>query len=384
MCYIAEKMAESFGRVLYFVPWTNNGHPTAATRAVGVGIPGVTRVYSWLNHLSEADVIMFPSVYNWDECQFVRDMGLPTWGAGAAEALETDRWRTRELMAEIGMPVVPSKLVIGTVALREYIADKTDLYIKCSVTRGDFETRKMVNAHQIEPWIVKLEQKLGPLKDEFEFIVEEKIDGIETGYEIKDCGYVAKVSTFDGLPGKIRDTNIAAARAIEAFGMRGFFSNEIRVADDGTPYLIDWTMRCGWPPSAMSMELFPNWAQVIYSGARGRFVDLEPIAPYGAEIILTSTWVKDEPLAVEIPRENRPWIKLGTYCMIDDKPHVFPDHDDPKFGSAVGVGETLKEACEMAVKNAEAISGLDIDYRHDVFDAAQEEIEKGREHGIEF
>jgi hypothetical protein len=399
-CHIAEKMAESYGQVMYFIPWVNDAHPTSTSRASGTGLPNVTRVYSWLNHIREADVIIFPFTYNWDECQFVRDLNLPVWGSGRAEALETERWKTHLLMAEMGMPTIDAELVIGTDALREYLKDKDDLYIKCSVTRGDFETRHHVNAKITEPWIVSLDQKLGPLRNEFEFIVEQAMPGFETGYdgyfidrdyggigtygfEIKDCGYVARVSTFSDLPKQIKQVNRAFAPAMAALGMRGFFSNEIRIGKDGTPYFIDPTMRAGWPPSALYMELYENWGEVIYAGARGQIIDLIPKAEYGAEIILKSPWVKDHELSVDVPDKIAPWIKLGNSCVIDGQRYVLPEKD-VEFGSALGIGSTLKEACEMAVENAEAVEALDIDYRHDVFEAAQAEIEKGEEYGITF
>jgi hypothetical protein len=131
------------------------------------------------------------------------------------------------------------------------------------------------------------------------------------------------------------------------------------------------------------MEVFNNWAEVIYYGARGRMVPLQAEAQYAAEVILKSDWVRENYLAVDYPDEIARWIKVGNSCVIDGQRYVIPQ-DDPEFGSAVGIGETIEEACEMAVKNAEQVEALDIDFQHDVFDQAQECIKQGEEYGMEF
>lgn len=398
--YVAEKLAESYGSVRYMSPWTSGGFPTEKRRMVGKGLPGIARIYSWLKYIAEADVIVFPDCYSYDESQFCRDMGLPVWGGGAAEGLEIERWKAREIMQSLDMPVIPAERIVGTDALRKYLSDKTDLWIKRSITRGDGETRHHVNAKVTEPWIVSQEHKLGPRAAEFEYIVEESVSGKETGWdgpvvdgkhgpmgaygwEKKDKLYVLKVCENEDLPDPIRVVNDAFAPALEQFGYRGFYSNEIRISDDGTPYLIDPTVRCGRPPSACYLEVFDNWAEVIYWGARGKVVPLRPVAKYAAEVILKSDWVRENYLMVDFPDDAAQWIKLGNTCVIDGQRYVVPQ-DDAEFGSAVGVGDTPEEAAEMAEKMAEQVEAIDIDYLHSVWDCAKKMIEEGEEAGIGF
>src|SRR5580698_1114444 len=397
---IAEKMAESYGETLYFVPWVSGGFPTAKRRMVGQGLPNVTRVYSWLNYVPEADVIVFPDCYNSDESQFCRDMNRPVWGGGNAEGLEIQRWETRGIMESLDMPVIPAKRIIGVEPLRKYLADKEDLWIKRSIIRGDGETRHHVNAKVTEPWLVQQEHILGPRSTEIEFIVEDNVPGKETGYdgpvvdgeygnigaygwEKKDRLYILKVCYNEDLPDPIRTVNESFAPALKQLGYRGFYSNEIRIAEDGTPYLIDPTMRAGRPPSECYMEVFDNWAEAIYWGARGKMVDLNPVAKYAAEVVLKSDWVRENYLMVDYPDSIAQWIKIGNKCVIDGQVYVVPQ-DDPEFGSAVGIGDTPEEAAEMAEKNAEKVEAIDVDYLHGVWDCARKLIEEGEEIGVSF
>lgn len=399
--HVAIKLAESFGTVLYYVPWSGAGFPTSARRLPGVDLPGVTRVYSWLNYVKDIDLAVFPDIFTWSEVEHLRSLRVPVWGPGAAEGLEIERWATHEVLAKLGMPTVPAERVIGTEALREMLMESDDRYVKCAGTsRGDFETRKHVTWKLTEPWLTEIEQKLGPLKDSFEFIVEEKVSGVEPGYdgyvvdgqyaplaawgyEIKDRGFVLQVSRFEDLPEPIREVNLASAPALAKLGLRGFYSNEIRIGEDGTAYLIDPTVRAGKPPSECYIEVFSNWAEVIWAGAHGEMVELEPQARFAAEIILYSDWVDGHYLSVDFPPELARFVKLSNSFRIDGQWWVAP-REDSEFGAAIGMGDTLEEAIEQAKAVAEAVEALDVTFEGDVLEVAQKEIEKGRAYGVEW
>jgi hypothetical protein len=398
--HIAQKLAESFGEVEYYCPWVMGGFPTEKKRMLGVGIPGVKRVYSWLKRIRAADIVVAPDVYTHDEVEHVRDLGIPCWGPGRAEALEIERWQTRDLMAEMKMPIVSAELITGITELRDYLADKEDVWIKRSITRGDGETFHHVNAVQTEEWLTDQETKLGPRKESFEFIVEANVPGIETGYdgccvdgeynpvggygyELKDQAYILKVSDFAAMPLAIRGVTQQFGEALGQLGCRGFYSNEIRVAEDGTPYLIDPTVRAGRPPSECYIEVFDNWAEVIYEGARGNTVVLNPVARYAAEIVLKSDWVREHYMTVQFPKDRLRWIKIGNSCVIDDVWRVIPQ-DDPEFGSAIGIGDTMEEAIDMAVENAKTVEANGVSYKDDVKDGLAAAVQKGRDAGIDF
>lgn len=401
--HLAIKLAESFGRVLYFVPWITSAFPSSTLRNVGCGLPGVERVFSWLAVMDEADLVVCPDVYSWDIVAHCRKLGKPTWGASYSEALELERWKTKEHLLELEMPVVPGLMIEGVEALRTHLEnpENEDRYIKTSVTRGDFETFHHVNWHTTKPWLDELTHRLGPRQAHIEFIVERPIAGVEIGYdgfsvdgqyphtaswgiEIKDAGYVGKVAAGDEFPEVIRYCNDSIASTLKQLECRGFFSNEIRVGEDRTPYLIDPTMRMGSPPSESYIELFDNWADVIWAGAHGEVIDLNPIAKYSAQIVLKSDWVADEKfLAVSYPPELAPFVKLHNCCVIDGQTYVAPQ-EFPEFGSVIGLGNSLQEAMEHAKDRADEIECLDLRWSEDVFDKAQRQIDGARKAGVNF
>lgn len=400
--HIAVKLAETFGQVQYYCPWTLGGFPTARKRMIGVGLPGVQRVYSWLDRAPTADVVVFPDVYCHDEVEYLRSLGVPVWGAGKAEALEIERWKTRELMIELGMPVIPAEPAIGVTDLRKKLKKQEGkVWIKRSITRGDGETQKSPpNTEHIEDWIVEQEQKLGPRKEQQEFIIEQDVPGRETGYdgydiegdygpvggygyEKKDDGYAMRVATTKELPRAIRYINDTFSRPLHTLGHRGFYSTEIRIDDEGTPYLIDPTLRAGRPPSELYIEVFDNWPEVIYYGARGEVVGLKPLAKYGVEIVLKSARVRERYLMVEFPIEAAQWIKIGNSCVIDNHWYVIPQDDD-EFGAAIGIGDSLEDAYAMAEENADLVEALGVYYNTALKDELNASIASGREVGIEF
>lgn len=403
-------MAESFGRTLYYASWTESGFPSSKRRQIGTGLAdgvnGVERVFDLWDAVGDADLVVACDVYFHDVVDYLREAGKPVWGAGKAEGLETQRFATKRLMEALGMNVVPYKVVTGVAALWRYVTDREDQWIKGSVTRGDLETFHWVNEHVSAPRLEKLLRDLGPRRHTMEFLIEESLPGIEVGldaycvdggfgnvcswgYEKKDSGYLGRVGLFDDLPAVIREPTLELAPTMGQLGCRGFYSNEVRVAEDGTAYLTDPCLRCGSPPSESYIELFDNWAEVIWEGAHGNMVNLVPSTaddgkPYlfSAQIILKSSWVEDgEYLPVHFPPEIDRWVKLHNYCVMDGEYTVCPQ-EFPEFGSVIGLGTTQKEAEEAALEHAEQIEALEMEWEREAFDRLHETIEDGRKAGI--
>src|SRR5580698_1004795 len=289
--HVAVKLAESFGTTLLFVPWTGNGFPSSKQRQIGTGIPDVTRVYSVLSDAKEADLVVMTDVYNHDLVNHLRELGKPVWAAGNAEALEVERWKTKQLMEDIGMNVIPYELFIGVDAVYEFLADKEDFWIKGSVTRGDFETFHWEKEYVSGPKLKALSRTLGPRRHTIELIVEPSVKALEFGADMpcidgrfgrvamwgaedKDASYWAKVCDFDRIPDAIRGPTLDLAPTMGKLGCRGFYSNEIRTTmeklivalgdkeyeiEGETSFLIDPCLRCGSPPSESYIELFDNW-----------------------------------------------------------------------------------------------------------------------------
>lgn len=405
--HVAQKLAESYGRVMYFSPWTESGFPSSKRRQIGTGIEGVDRVFDLWDAVVDADLVVVCDVYYHDLVQYLREAGKPVWGACKAEALEVERAATKRLMQSLGMNVVPYELLEGVTALWHYVSDKEDVWIKGSKTRGDLETFHWINDHVSAPRLEKLLRDLGPRRHSMEFIVEPSIPGVEFGYdgycidgrfgsvalygpEAKDAGYVGRVVAFDDLPEALRIPTLELAPTMGQLGCRGFYSNEVRVTSEsvedfeipvGTSFLIDPAMRCGSPPSESYIELFSNWDEVIWAGANGEVVDLQPVAKFVAQIVLKSDWVtENEYLPVRFDGDPR-WLKLHNFCKVDGEITVVPQ-DFPEFGSVIALGDTQEEAEQLCLEHAEKVEALDLDWKKDVFNEIRETIEKGRAVGI--
>ena len=168
--------------------------------------------------------------------------------------------------------------------LVNYLKKHKDVWIKNSFYRGDFETFHHHDYYMSKPWLDNLAHKLGPKQDTFEFIIEEGVDGVESGYdgftidgkfskncfygyECKDAAYIGRTS--NSLPKPLEYVNQKLSPVFKELSYRGFYSNEVRLPKKKEPYVLDMTMRCGSPPSQTYMEIFSNWGEIIWYGSGG-------------------------------------------------------------------------------------------------------------------
>jgi hypothetical protein len=186
-----------------------------------------------------------------------------------------------EYMKSLGLYVTPYAVIIGIEKLREYLKTHNNVYVKCSILRGDFETFHSLNYRFVEPKLDELEYKLGAMKQVKEFIVEEAYDhAVETGcdlytvdgqyptstlagIEVKDLGYIGKINKYKDLSPKVTDFNTKMADTLKNYGYRGFFSTEIRVSKTKPPYMLDFCARLGSPPNELYQMMYKNLAEII-------------------------------------------------------------------------------------------------------------------------
>jgi hypothetical protein len=162
-------------------------------------------------------------------------------------------------------------------------------------------------------------------------------------------------------------------------------STEIRIGEDDKPYLIDFTARAASPPSEMYQELWENFGQIIWHGSNGELIDPVPIAKYGAQLILKSDWVEKDYLPVKVPNEISRWIKWKNLCRTNGQDKVIPMFGGMReIGSAVGLGETMKEAATKALDHAKQVKGVELKFDESALGKIVEEIDKGQQEGIEF
>lgn len=397
--FMAEKLAETFKKVYYYMP-QSEPYPCSRTKSIGTGLK-VERIYEFWPYLDKSDIVVFPDCYDGEMQHWLRGKGYCVFGNGRGEKLEMDKVFFLEELEKAGLPVAKTQLCEGIDDLIKYLKKQDGVrWLKTSYYRGDFETKKFVNMAQIEPWIDHLKTRIGRGVTDIEILVQDPIDSeIEvgydgfaidgqytgnsiTGYEIKDKGFVASISK---QPAEIvQFVNDRISPIFKKLGYRGHFSTEIRVTKDGVPYFIDPTCRLPSPPSELMVEMYENYAEIIWEVANGRVPEPKPKAKYGAEVILTSESAEDMSLCVYVPKSIRPFVKLKNHMQEGDNFYCIPNGNAQFIGAVVALGDTIEEATKKVMEYVDQIKADDLHVDPNIFEKANEQIANGKKFGVKF
>ncbi|EJN14739.1 hypothetical protein PMI42_01713 [Bradyrhizobium sp. YR681] len=391
---LAVTLAKSFGRVLYYVPWTS-GMPKSNALLIGEGLPGVERVENPFDCFDEVDIWIFPDVYEAGMQKWLVAQGKRVFGCRGGAELEIDRPVSKEKSKKLGIDIGLYKVITGLDALRKYLKAHDDQWVKISGTRGDMETFGAKSYDKVEVRLNELEHKLGAYTKIMQFTVEAGInDAVETGYdgicvdgrfaksamtgvEVKDEAYLMKTVRWSELPEQVRSVNEKLAPALKGYGYRGFLSTEVRCTKDGKAYLIDPCCRAGSPPNELYQVLMENIAEVIWNAAEGIIVEPEYKAKWGAEVLLISEWADQNWMHVAIPKEVRDFVKLRNFCCIEGEYYVIPQWTGcAEIGAVVAFGNTPDEAIANCKAVAEQVEGHLLDKPVDALDVAREQLEQ--------
>jgi hypothetical protein len=152
-----------------------------------------------------------------------------------------------------------------------------------------------------------------------------------------------------------------------------------------TPYLIDPCMRAPCPGIDVHLALWKNLGEVMWHGAVGELIDLEPEANFGVEVMMHH---KDDPKewrCLKIPDDARPWVKLFGACKRDDLYCVAPlPHSTNTIGAVVGIGDTLEAAIKDLQDHIELVKDQPVDIDIHPVQEMLEMVMAGEEKGIEF
>lgn len=405
----AERLArpDGFGRVLYFKHWTES-YATPHAAKIGTGFSNVERVEKFFDIADSPDVdlFIFLCVGMGDLVEYLRRRGKPTWGAGHGEELEQCRWDARALHGRLGLPMQDAVLIYGLDNLRVYLKKNEDVYIKVSKYRGINETWHHWNYELSKARLDTMQADLGPLADEQEFMVEQKIPtkievGIDdynidgewpatamTGIEKKDCGYLITSMPYVDLPKPVKFVSDRLKPAMKQYKYRGNYHSEIRVGEnDGKNYLIDNTARIGLPPMGLMQEMVMNWPEIMYHGANGELVDkkMDESKKYGFEFILYSEFAGDHWQGVQYPAESANNIKLYNSLFRRKTGFIVPDEDKMQcIGEVCGFGSTIKEAIQQAEKHADMIKGDRVEVKTDLVPTMLDLLRENKKNGITF
>lgn len=401
---IAPRLARDFGQVFYFSPW-KSAYPKEAGAVIGFGLPGVKRVENFWDVVPEADIVVFPDIYDADIQRVLAEkLKKPVWGHGGAEALELDRWGTRDLQERLGIAAPKSEYIAGVDDLETYLRDPANgnKWVKISTFRGDGETFHHDTWHTTSIYLDHFRNRVGALQHRYEFLVEENIEGIEIGYdgwtvggqypeasyygfEVKDRGYIGVFKDYSKIPEPVRFLNGKMAPILKKEDSVGFVSFEFRLDKEGTPYLIDPCMRAGSPPFEGTMEGYKNLAEIIWEGASGKMAVPSSLGKYLAMAMIHAPFALTNWVPIECPSSVRQFLKIRNAAVIRGKLYHVPTGGEmPEIGAVIGFGESIEDAIENVKDNASKIKGYNLTIHTEALDEAQKEIEEAAEYGIEF
>jgi hypothetical protein len=390
---LADVLTQHFGRVGYFCDWQSS-FPDGTNLVIGSGLNGVDRLrYLWKRTeqnpycIYDFDLIVFTDCWDGDLQEDLRSRGMRVWGAGMKSNLELARWKTKQHMREIGLPVNDSEQITGIANLRAYLKQNKDVFVKVSTFRGIGETFHAENYDQIKGKLDELETKYEPLMEVIEFVIEKSIPKAkELGYdgycidgefpnsaffgaEIKNKAYFGKLMDYDDLPDEVKTVNTKLSYSMD--GYRQFFSTELR-----NEYPIDFTCRHATPCGEPYCRAMINLGDVLWNGAEGKLVHAEWNAKFAAQIVLCSEWAEEHPLLVEFPEELRQWIALYNHCRINGRDWVINDAQKAKeIGTVIALADTPEAAVKLCYERAKQIKGFMLYYDENALEQAVNEME---------
>lgn len=397
---LAVSLTKYFGKVSYHFPWQASAFPRSNSKVVGKGM-GLNIAESLWDIVAETDCFVFPDVFLGDIQEELAAQGKLVFGSRKADELELYRDQAKKHFKKLGIPVGPYEVVKGLAALRQYLKEHKNQYVKCSVNRGDFETFAAPDYKFIEPKIDELEHSLGFKKYDQRFVVEAALpDCVEIGYdgftidgqypeqsligiEIKDKGYVGRMMPYDKMPKQVTEFNKRIAPTLKKYKCRNFFSTELRVNRQGRAYILDPCVRAGNPPCSTELEFYDNLGEIIWEGAHGRVVTPTSKYQWAAQIQISSDWLDVNRLTVQFPEHLRSQVKLLNAAKLQGQYYIIPQgHKLKSVGAVVGAGNTMEEAIKQAKKVANEVKGHFIECNPGALDDAKLEWGKFKDFGI--
>ena len=398
---MARTLGRSYKKVYYCVPSWVTAFPRMNVGMIGTGFEEIEVCYSIFDRFEAVDLYVFPDVGFSRLQEYLLSQGKAVWGCGLAEKWEFDRVLCKEKMKELRLPVGPYEIVKGTEALKKYLKDHKDQYVKISKWRGSFESFHSPNYKTVEPKLDEIDMQLGAFKYTTEFVCEDalnnkfevavdtyNIDGkipktVLIGCEIKDHGYLGQVCKYDDIPEPLKLFDKAFSAILKEDKCRSFYSPETRIGKDRIPYQIDLCIRAPSPGNEIYQCLYSNFAETIWEGGNGNCIDPKTNKKWAAEIIIHSSWACKNWQPIDFPKEMSEYVKLRNSVKINGKLYTMPHvgTDVPEIGACVGYGNTMEDALKMAKIVGDSVEGYYVEIPDGSLNKAIEEIVKAKSFG---
>lgn len=409
---LARRLAREFGEVMYFKPWKGTA-PETAKLIVGRGYGDIIRVRDFWDVKDKVDLFVFPDIYDGDLQLELERQGFRVWGSRKAEEYEYRRGFFLDTCKEVGLETPKYKKCVGVTALREYLAEHDDLWIKVEM-RGDRETWHHRNITLSTPVLDALAYYYGPVKELVPFWavhnidtdVEASYDGYEVtspggavqwpkmaflSYETKNMCSIVHCVKYTDLAEPVRMVNEKFGPKLAERNNRSQFGTEIKI-DGDTVIFLDSTNRMPSPPGEMILELVTNLGEVFYEGAIGELVEMDLAAEFAVQVNLYSDWAGSNHLPIQVPEEIDQWVKLGDCCRDEDGiDWIVPKEvEDPisgwrkNCGGVVAIGPSIEKCIELVKERCEQIESLDTEAQIECLAESLRRIHHGEAEGIPF
>lgn len=398
---LAHRLARDFGRVYFHNPFGSQ-MPMVTDAVIGDGFSDIELVHDLWEWMWKADVIVIPDVGHSDLKKQLEPRGKPVWGSGTGDFMELQRAKFRQLQKELGLAVPPHNVIAGWDDLAAFLEVEQDCYVKVSKFRGLMETHHWIGMKRDAQWLDALAVKLGPLKNKMQFIVEAPIDAVSelgvdtfcidgqypktlmTGIESKDKAYLGTVVPEAELAPQLVEINRVLAPVFKEHRYRNFWSNEVRIAEDKTPYLTDPTCREASPAGECLLENITNLSEIIWHGAQGELVEPEYEAKFAAQAIIDHHGDHEQWRVLEVPESVKRWVKVFACCEVDGVLAIPPCHWSSEIiGSVIGLGDTIQDAIDALRDHAAELDGqpltIHVEALADVLKTIQEQEDAGIE-----
>ena len=398
---LARRLAETGAKVFYQTPPDRQDKINEAL--IGYGMDKSEHgPIQWCEDFwlikDKIDCYIFPDVRHLGEQLELRQQGYPVWGAGWGMDLELDRLFFLEKLKEFGLSVPPHEVVVGIPALREFLKDKENIYIKTSTWRGSWESFHWRNLaqdeHRLDVWSVRFGgiRKTYPFICFYEILTKLEIGGdtycvdgqwpsfMLHGLEKKDKAYFSAVTARKDMPQELQQIMEAFSPFLKKVQYRQQWSMEDRVTED-THFFNDCTARGGLPSTGSQILAMDNLPEVIFRGAQGELVEPKYNCKFTAECMVTINGEQGAWDTIVLSDELKPHLMLADYCEVDGQPW-FPSDEGAveEIGWLVATGDTPTECAKQINALADLLpDGADaaVEGLADIIREVQAEEEKG-------
>jgi hypothetical protein len=384
----------------YYSNWQRS-EPCFSDFQPAMGVNGLEKVKNFWDTVDWADCVVNFDCYDQDSISFIKSKypNKSVFGSGSGVWIENDRWKLKQLVQKLGLPLQKSWRIIGVNKLREFLKEHPNVYIKTNLWRSDCESFHAKTLDFVEMRLRGLDVKYGAMSDTVEFIAEEMLDSeVEIGvdcffsktdyvpqcflaYEIKKEWYLGLRTEVKNLPPKIKIWMEKLKPTLQSLDYRSGLSFEWKVMKDGTCYLLDICARLQSPASVGYPKWIKNWPEFVYKVGKGEKVSMDCPSKYVAAIFFESARGKDENVMVDIKDLNK--VKPMCYSMNEGK--IYSVKGAKTMAIPIAEGGTWQECVKNLKANAELCDADDLCKGNlETVDAIQEVIKNGNSLGITF